>query len=332
LENVGATTLAVTLIDARTGGIYAEVPALAAGVRRPLSVIVPAGRYRWRCTPLRGLASLSPAETVSGPGGKASRPVFVLSSTEINASVALYSHWIGGRLARLVSDTSLLDRDVSTDELDLAKTDWLTAHLDYERLGAAYGTFGDLDGAINGSQAGLAQGVADKHFTGFLRLEYGLWHGQTASTLQPIATQLVADTERLEHRFSGPKPASVAAADLPLRAHEILENTLQKVLTGRRDEGSHTELATLGADVAGTQEVISTLAQAIARRAPARLRRIHADLAAIAALATRLLAAGDTWPLPVGAREKVLSTVDGAIEELAPIPDLLPMPPSTAPT
>ncbi|HVW42906.1 MAG TPA: EfeM/EfeO family lipoprotein, partial [Amycolatopsis sp.] len=247
LDNVGTSTLAVTLIDARSGGIYAELPALAAGVRRVLPVVIPSGRYRWRCTPLRGTVSLSPVVAVTGSGGKAARPVFVLSSTEIDAAVALYSHWLSARLGRLVTDAELLERDVAAGDLDAAKADWLTAHLDYERLGAAYGTFGDLDREIDGGTSGLPGGVRDNRFTGFLRVEYGLWHGEPASALLPIAQQLVTDVQTLAKRFSGPAPAAVVASDLPLRAHEILENTLQDVLTGQRDEGSHTELATLAA-------------------------------------------------------------------------------------
>ncbi len=42
---------------------------------------------------------------------------------------------------------------VSEGDLTAAKTAWLTAHLTYETLGAAYGAFGDLDTAINGSPA-----------------------------------------------------------------------------------------------------------------------------------------------------------------------------------
>lgn len=39
--------------------------------------------------------------------------------------------------------------------------------------------------------------------------------------------------------------------DLPLRAHEILENALQFELTGDTDEGSGTNLATVDSNLAG---------------------------------------------------------------------------------
>ena len=38
-----------------------------------------------------------------------------------------------------------------------------------------------IDDAIDGSPDGLPDGVNDPSFTGFYRIEYGLWHGQSAS-------------------------------------------------------------------------------------------------------------------------------------------------------
>ncbi len=45
--------------------------------------------------------------------------------------------------------------DVARGDLAPARPDWLAAHLDYERLGAAYNSFGDFDDEINGMANGL---------------------------------------------------------------------------------------------------------------------------------------------------------------------------------
>ena len=67
--------------------------------------------------------------------------------------------------------------------------DWLAAQLDWERVGASYDSFGDVGLAVDGLPDGLVNGVNDKDFTGLHRLEYGLWHGQSAATLLPVAAR-----------------------------------------------------------------------------------------------------------------------------------------------
>ncbi|MGN5381690.1 hypothetical protein ACQ4WX_45200 [Streptomyces lasalocidi] len=53
--------------------------------------------------------------------------------------------------------------------------------------------------------------------------------------------------------------ARMDPAQLGLRAHEILENTVQFELTGRTDYGSGSNLATARANLDGTREVLSRL-------------------------------------------------------------------------
>ena len=78
-------------------------------------------------------------------------------------------------------------------------------------------------------------------WTGFYRLEYGLWHGQSARRADAVASTLVADVRSLLAAW----PAmEIELLDIGLRTHEILENALQFQLTGHDDYGSGTTLAT----------------------------------------------------------------------------------------
>jgi iron uptake system component EfeO len=154
---------------------------------------------------------------------------------------------------------------VDRGDLAAARAAWLPAHLAYERLGAAYGTFGDADGAINGTDAGLPDGVEDPDFTGFHRLEYGLWHGRSAARLRPVAHGLTKDVGKLRADW---KQQRMDPLDLGLRAHEILENTLQFELTGRTDFGSGTNLATARANLDGTRTALKHLRPLLKTRYP----------------------------------------------------------------
>ena len=89
-----------------------------------------------------------------------------------------YQAYAEAGLKVLARESATLAADVRAGDLAAAKRDWLTAHLQYQTLGAAYGTFGDYDGEIDGDAN--AAGTASPDWTGFYRLEYGLWHGQGA--------------------------------------------------------------------------------------------------------------------------------------------------------
>ncbi|GGX73926.1 iron uptake transporter permease EfeU [Streptomyces anandii] len=321
MHNTGSKTSEVYLIDPGTGAVYGEIEGLAPGTTRDLVATVAGGSYAWRCVPTGGTAVTSRAVRVSGGGG--ARAVVPVSEQDLATPLKQYKQYVEAGLATLVAQTGRLNDDIRGGHLDTARTDWLTAHRTYSSLGAAYGTFEDFDKKINGRPDGLAAGVADKDFTGFHRIEYGLWHGQNADQLKAPAQQLAADAAGLRNAF----PAQdFDPGDLPLRAHEILENTLQFELTGQADQGSGTELATADANLSGTRELLTVLKPLLAGRAPRLLPTVDADVTRL----QKLLDAahhGDTWTpvdrLDVTTRARLDGATGQLLEDLAPVPDLL---------
>ncbi|MDN3355174.1 EfeM/EfeO family lipoprotein [Actinomadura sp. DC4] len=263
LRNDGATAADVMLIDPATGAVFAEFEGMGPGVTRQARLALGGGTYVFRCGDDGGGDPVTgPPTRISGPPG-GSAGVVPVTSEDLYAPAKSYTTYVSAGLDRLIARTKTLRKAVDGGDLDAARSAWTPAHVSYERLGAAYGTFGDFDGAINGGPAGLPKGVHDPDFTGFHRLEYGLWHGQSASSLRPVADRLDHDVHALKDDF--PKER-MDPADLPLRAHEILENTLQFQLTGHADQGSGTTLKTAAANIEGTREVLGVLRPVIRPR------------------------------------------------------------------
>ncbi|OXY90973.1 iron uptake transporter permease EfeU [Streptomyces diastatochromogenes] len=321
MHNTGGKTSEVYLIDPSTGAVYGEIEGLAPGTTRDLVATVAGGTYAWRCVPTDGKAVTSKAVRVSGGG--AAKPVVPVSEQDLAAPLKAYKTYVEQGLATLVTQTRALDDDIEGGHLDRARTDWLTAHRTYASLGAAYGTFEDFDQTIDGRPDGLPNGVQDKDFTGFLRLERGLWHGESAKDLRAPAGQLADAAAGLRKAF----PAQdFDPGDLPLRAHEILENTLQFELTGDTDQGSGTNLATADANLAGTRELLTVLQPLLTGRAPKLLPTVDADIARL----QKLLDAahdGTHWTpvdqLAATDRQRLNGATGQLLEDLAPVPDLL---------
>ena len=256
LHNTSSTAAEVYLTDPTTGAVYGEVEGLAPGTVRPLGVTLGNGSYAFKCLPDDADAVTGPTVRITGSKVRSGPAAVPITQQELIPPTLAYQKWIQGRTVELARKTDVLRAAVDRGDLAAARKAWLPAHLVYERMGAAYGTFGDSDGAINGTTAGLAGGVRDAGFTGFHRVEYGLWHGESASELHGPADQLAKDVHALESSWPSQR---MDPADTGLRAHEILENTVQFELTGRTDYGSRTNLATAHANLDGTRVLLGYL-------------------------------------------------------------------------
>ncbi|MFE2463893.1 iron uptake transporter permease EfeU [Streptomyces mirabilis] len=323
VRNSGSRTSEIYLIDPVSNAVYGEVEGIAPGTTRALIATVGTGSYAWRCVPNGGKAVTSAAVRVSAGGGSV-QAVLPVSEKDLAAPLAAYRAYVDQGLADLQTKTRTLQSDLDADKLDQARKDWLPAHTRYASLGAAYGTFADFDAKINGRTAGLAGGVDDPAFTGFHRIEYGLWHGQSAATLAPYAKQLAADVDALRTDF--PKQ-DFDPADLPLRSHEILENTLHRELSGNADYGSGTELATTEANLDGTRELLTLLRPLIDKRNAKVIPAVDTWMRRTEQLVLAQRAEDGTWTpldkLSDTDRQRLDGAVGQLLEELAPIPDLL---------
>ncbi|WP_127357615.1 iron uptake transporter permease EfeU [Actinacidiphila soli] len=322
VRNTGSRTAEVYLIDPVTNAVYGEVEGIAPGTTRSLVATVGTGSYAWRCVPNGGKAVTSAAVRVTGGGSAAA--VLPVSEKDLAAPLAAYRAYVQKGLAELLASTKTLQADIDADKLAKARTDWLAAHEQYASLGAAYGTFGDYDKKINGRTAGLANGVKDSGFTGFHRLEYGLWHGEAAGFLAQPARQLTTDVAALRKDFP---TQDFDPGDLPLRAHEILENTLVRELSGESDYGSGTGLATTEANLKGTQELLDVLRPLLVKRDAQLPGTIATWMARTEKLVLAQRAKDGTWTavskLDLQTRQKLNGTVGQLLEKLAPVPDLL---------
>jgi high-affinity iron transporter len=323
VANDTTSTVDVQLLGSGTQWVFAEIPTLGPGTTRPLPVTLGPGRYTWQCASLTGEIYTSDPGRVTGAKVASTPPYIPVNPDDLGAAVDTYRNSVTAGLITLAQDADALRAAVDSGDLPEARSKWLVAHLDYERLGAAYDTFGAFDDEIDGRPNGLPNGVGNPQFTGFLRLEYDLWHHQS----RPVLTRVVNQLDRYVHELQVAFPHQLMlATDLPLRAHEILENALQFQLTGESDEGSHTNLATIRANVDGTDMTIDALAPLLSIRYPQLLASVRHGLDHLAAMLDGFHTAGGWTPvesLSTAQRERLDGTMSGLLEQLSDIPGSL---------
>ncbi|MBL7488675.1 EfeM/EfeO family lipoprotein [Frankia sp. AgB1.9] len=307
------------LIDPASGAVYADVEPLGSGASAHLRIVLGHGSYAFRCVMEDDNAITGPTVTIGGTLRTPVAPVLPVTRNDLVPVARAYETYVNNALPGLIGLTRTLSADIGRGDLAAARRDWLPAHLAYERLGAAYGAFDTADSVINGRPDGLPDGLRDPGFTGFHRLEYGLWHGESAASLGPVADALVTAETDLQTAFP---QAQIDPLDIAIRAHEITENTLQFTLTGHDDLGSGSELATARANLDGTRTVLGLLRPLLRNRYPtlpaldALITTTDRDLASFQHPDATYPAMAD---LSVPDRERVDSDFSELSEQLAPI-------------
>ncbi len=327
-------------LDDTSGDIEAEIETIGPGTTAQLTATLSNGIYVFRCfmgsqtgtasAPIQvtgGAAVSAPATNPLANRTVAVKPVTLAELTGPNDE---YEAYAARQLADLAEAVTRIQADLRANNTAVARQDWLTAQLDWERVGASYDSFGPLGLAVDGLPDGLPGGVSDEHFTGLHRLEYGLWHGQSTASLLSVTATLARDVAAVQQNLTS---AALAGdpANLPIRAHEILEDALRDHLSGLDDQGGGAAFAQTYADAQVTDAVLGYLAPLINAR-EAGLTAIadsELDILEQALLATR---ARGQWEslgsASITAREQVDSAIDAVLETLSAVPDLLEVPPT----
>jgi high-affinity iron transporter len=317
-------------LDDSSGGVVAEIETLGPGTKATMSATLGAGTYSFVCR-MSGLPTTkSAAVRITGVSRGAPAAVRPVSLNDLASPNNAYQQYAAQKLAGLLSAVAVLRRDLRHGDLQSARAAWLVAQLAWERVGASYDSFGPRGIAIDGLPDGLPQGVHDPSFTGLHRIEYGLWHHQGSAALLPVADGLVADITDLRTHLRS-DDVTGDPTNLPLRAHEILEDALRDHLSGIDDEGAGAGYAETYADLQVTRVVLSELRELIASRASDLMPTLDREIRDLgqALLASRT---GARWPTPatitLSQRQGIDAAIGALLESLSRVPDLLEVPPS----
>jgi high-affinity iron transporter len=319
-------------LDDASGAVVGEIETIGPATSAQLTATLTAGTYTFRCLMGSKPVTSSQPVTVSQARGGGGAPVAVKPVTvaELTGPNKRYMGYAARQLAGLASEITAIQASLHRGDLAAARRHWLTAQLDWERVGASYDSFGDLGLAVDGLPDGYPGGVQDPHFTGLHRLEYGLWHGQSTGTLRTVATTLARNVATVRKNLTSADLAG-DPTNLPVRAHEILEDALRDHLSGMDDEGGAAAFAQTDADVQVTRALLGYLAPLINTRQPGLLATAGRQLTALqqALDATRT---GTRWQslgqAPLLARQHVNAAIGAVLQTLDAVPDLLEVPPT----
>jgi high-affinity iron transporter len=329
-------------LDDTSGNILAEIETIGPATSAQLTATLTGGTYVFKCfmgalpatasQPVQVAAAgnvIPPSRTANSPVSSGPAAVKPVTVAELAGPNKKYQAYAAGQLADLAQAVTRIEADLRRGDIAAARTDWLTAQLDWERVGASYDSFGALGLAVDGLPNGIPGGVSSKNFTGLHRLEYGLWNGQSAATLLPVAETLASNVAIVQRNLTSDNLAG-DPTNLPIRAHEILEDALRDHLSGIDNQGGNAAFAMTYADTQVASVVLGYLTPLLNARQPGLPAIAGNELSILqqALLAARVNGRWESLDTAsLTARENVDAAIDATLETLSSVPDLLEVPP-----
>lgn len=250
--------------------VVAERENIAPGFRATLEVQLRPGSYDMTCGLLsnpRGKLIVTPSDEASAAASEVTLKKFLGPLSEYRVYLMLQSK------AAVKSAEALRDA-IALADLDAAREAWRQARLPYRRIEPVAFRISDLENTIDPRAAYLAGREQDPGFTGYHRLEYGLFQQNSTDGLMPIADKLVADLHTLSQRLRDVPldPAMLTA----LPAEAAMQLAQGQVPQGENSYAGN-DPQDLAASMEGIGKLTGLLGQVVASVDPGLQDRIAAD-------------------------------------------------------
>ena len=163
-----------------------------------------------------------------------------------------YKLYVARSLAELVKETQAFTAAVKAGDVAKAKALFAPTRTHYEKIEPIAELFSDLDGSMDSRADDHELAEKDPGFTGFHRIEYGLWIENSTAGLEPYADQLMADVDALNSRIT----ALVFPPDVVVGgAAALMEEVAATKISGEEDRYSRTDLWDFQANADGSRKI-----------------------------------------------------------------------------
>ncbi|TDW15921.1 iron uptake system protein EfeO [Kribbella kalugense] len=290
--------------------VMGEVENIGPGLKRDLIVELPTGKYQAVCKPGMVGDGIRGDLTVTGDA-----PAQVDEDTLLKQATESYGRYINSQAVALEQKTTEFVTAVKGGDLAKAKALFPVARTYYERMEPVAESFGDLDPKIDARVNDVEPGA---QWTGFHRIEQGLWVGNTTKGMEKYADQLLTDVKTLVVKS---KTVKLTPLQLANGAKELLDEVATGKIGGEEDRYSHTDLWDFQANVEGSQAAVQALRPALQKRDAALVSTLDTNFKAVFA-AVGKYRQGDGFQLYNlnAAAEKQLSiVVDGLAEPVSKV-------------
>lgn len=213
------------------------------------------GEYEITCGLLsnpRGTLTVTPSEhSETANAAKPDTRAFIGMLSEYKVFLIMQSN-------TMLKGAEALQTAIKAGDLEAARAAYLQTRAPYKRMEVIAGRFADLQSQIDPVAAYLEKREEDAAFTGFHRIEYGLWGKNSTEGLESFAAQLSDNLEALKDRLKSTK----LTPDVLLRntASFLNQQAEGQILAGD-NAYSHLDLDDLNAKLDGVEKTLALVQQ-----------------------------------------------------------------------
>lgn len=178
-------------------------------------------------------------------------------TVDLQNEVDTYKEFAIDQMDQFVIETEKFVEAVRAGNMDEAKELYPLARMYFERSEPIAESFGDLDPRIDARLADLEEeGKGKEDWTGYHKIEYGLWVENTTEGYEETADQLLADAKELRARV---ETVEVTPDLMMTGAVDLLNEVSTSKITGEEEIYSHTDLYDFKANIEGAEEIFHIL-------------------------------------------------------------------------
>jgi FTR1 family protein len=290
--------------------ILGEKENLVAGLSGSFTVNLKPGQYSLACP--GGKTAATGVLTVGGSASAAAGSDDPL----LKSATASYASYVTTQAKTLTQRTEEFVAAIKAGDVEKAKSLFAATRAPYETIEPVAESFGTLDPEIDARVNDVEKGTP---WTGFHKIEQGLWVKRSTKGLEPIADKLLADVKKLESKTTGLK---YQPEELANGANGLLDEVSASKITGEEDRYSHTDLSDFAANVEGSEAAFGLLAPALKKTDATLATTIASRFDAVNAELDSLKS-GDEWPtydtIDAAERKKLSQLVDALAEPLSKV-------------
>lgn len=184
---------------------------------------------------------------------------------ELVAAIAEYKVYTITEIKQLLKVTKKLAAAIAAADLNNAKLFYAPAMQHYEHIEPFIKQFSNIEQAIAADENLYAEKDKNPNFSGFHKLEKGLFEHATTAELEIVANQLIEDIAKLEVLAA---KAKITAIQLVNFSIALMREVQSGKLTGTRQPYAHTEISGIYANTDGSYRIFRLLRPMLAKSNP----------------------------------------------------------------
>jgi len=201
-----------------------------------------------------------------------------VSPLDIVQPVAEYKIYVSEMTEKLVEDTKSFTDAVKAGDVERAKALFAPTRMSWEAIEPIAELFSDLDASVDSRADDHELAEKDPGFTGFHKIEHGLFAEGTTDGLAPVADKLMTDVEDLRGRIEemALPPEKVVGG-----AAVLMEEVAATKISGEEDRYSGTDLWDFKANFDGSRKIFDLVRPLIQTEDSAFVEKVNASFSTV---------------------------------------------------